>query len=281
MERKINKIKTFGDMSPGYVNGNYIINQTIVDQYNSIKRKKWRNIDQIRYSVLHDNNNFRTGFLQHLVLALHKTFKDAGYTKFINDLIMYDYTIDNNDLTIYELLSHQPVFSENFRREHINSIERILSLQKNNDEKGFDEYKYEFIKQWDSHFSGWNIQYDVVFAEVWMPVEIIYDPIIKNITVRTIRNFSTNPKDYENGIVTTSEMLHLLASLDKFPIAYWGDFVWLKDNYPLLKLFIYVADNHEYNLGHIRINADDFEEWDYVNRDYDEEIKIQKNKKKK
>ena len=47
-----------------------------------------------------------------------------------------------------------------------------------------------------------------------------------------------------------------------------------------MKLFIEIADNRQYRLDHVRINANDYEEWDYVNREFDEEVRISKASKK-
>jgi len=43
------KIVTHGDQSPGYVAGNYSINQTIVNQYEETNIKKWRQLAEHWY----------------------------------------------------------------------------------------------------------------------------------------------------------------------------------------------------------------------------------------
>jgi hypothetical protein len=51
-----------------------------------------------------------------------------------------------------------------------------------------------------------------------------------------------------------------------------GDIGWASNNYPLLKLVIKFMDDRSINVGDIRFNANDDEEWDYLNGSFDAEI---------
>lgn len=279
MRKKSQQIETQGNMSPGYVGRDFIINQTIIDQYNSSQRKKWRQLEHAYCPVLQDNSNFRVGFLQHIAIALHNTFLNNGYTRFVNNLRTFKEVINDNELVFYELVSHQPTFCEQLRREYSKSIERILDIKEKGDINDLENLKKEFIERWNSYFYDWKLSHKVIFSNDWMPTEFIYDPATKQITIQAIDILTANPKDYEEGITTTSELFQFIASVIKLPIIYLGDFVWLKENYPLMKLFIEISDNQQYRLDRVRVNAHDYEEWDYVNRDFDEEVRTKKAKK--
>jgi hypothetical protein len=56
------------------------------------------------------------------------------------------------------------------------------------------------------------------------------------------------------------------------PVAYFGDvFAWGKDNFRLMKIMVSIMDKDPIDLERIKINANDFEEWDYLNPDFESE----------
>jgi hypothetical protein len=88
--------------------------------------------------------------------------------------------------------------------------------------------------------------------------------------------FSLDPSEYPTRITSTSELLRFLASLvnaGHLHYAYLGDATWYNDDYSLLKLWSYFMDNERIDIDSLRINSEDYEEWDYVNPVVDLEIK--------
>ena len=110
-------------------------------------------------------------------------------------------------------------------------------------------------------------------------MEFVYDPATKRISVQSISRYSVDFSDYPDGITTASELLCFLAALSKTVIGYFGDLVWLEKNYALMKLVVEVLDHRAFSWDRIRINASDYEDWDYINTSFDEEIEIKKSLK--
>jgi hypothetical protein len=83
-----------------------------------------------------------------------------------------------------------------------------------------------------------------------------------------------NPADYEHHLKTTSEMLAYVASAERAAgaAAWLGDISFIQNNWSLLKLVTYFMDHKEINLGSIRINSQDYEQWDYHNPGLEDEL---------
>jgi hypothetical protein len=110
----------------------------------------------------------------------------------------------------------------------------------------------------------------------WLPVEFTVDPAKRLISMERLL-LSLDPAEYASGITSTSELLRFLASLmNAGQVAYFGDIAWCKDNYSLLKLWADLMDHARIDIKRLRINAEDYEEWDYVNPVVDLEIKNSK-----
>lgn len=282
MSKRNQKIETHGNQSPGYVARDYTINQTIINQYESKKRKKWRPLETLLYPVLTDNENFRFTFINDLAIGLHNVFEKNGYIKFNGMLRLSKKINDHQELIVYELICNQPEFSEDIRKRYNQYINDRLSIDGKGEKqrrKLFSRLKNEWKEEWGEFFKNWRIIPNVIFSSSEIPLEFIYDPATKFISIRSFADITANISDYEEELKTTSELLRFIPSISVLPLAYIGNFVWLEDNYPLMKLIIDIADNRGILVDNIRINVDDYEEWDYINKALDEEVKIRKAKK--
>jgi hypothetical protein len=83
---------------------------------------------------------------------------------------------------------------------------------------------------------------------------------------------STAPSEYPDKAGSTSELLMLLTAVLRSEFAIAGNIETILNSYPLSKLFIELMDSKTVDLGRVRVNAADVEEWDYVNPAADEEF---------
>lgn len=116
MRKRNNKIETYGDQSPGYVAGDFRVDQTIVHQYKEAKQKQWRMLDEIAYPALEDNEDRRTKYAAQLALHLHRAFKDSGYTQFVSLVSLRQEKVEKDIIPIYILISHQVKFTGALRK---------------------------------------------------------------------------------------------------------------------------------------------------------------------
>jgi len=90
---------------------------------------------------------------------------------------------------------------------------------------------------------------------------------------------SADPATYASGMSSTSDVLRFLASIrNSGSVAYLGDVTWYNKNYSLLKLWADLLDHGNIDIDRLRINAEDYEEWDYLNPVVDLEVKKVTNK---
>ena len=121
--------------------------------------------------------------------------------------------------------------------------------------------------------AGWTIAGSVDFSARPIALDICYEPDVRRVSIQTSEHQSTNPADYADHASATSELLQLLCALLNANFVHIGDIGWYIDNYHLMKVCMYYLDRRALDLSLIRINADDDEQWDYVNVDLDAEIK--------
>lgn len=268
------------------VEGNVTISPSVmlnaVKHIKKSQRKQWRGLAHVLYPLPNgDNERMRVIFTRELLFCLAKTFAGSGYVNFNGILRVASATTpDGENYSAYEFFCHQIEFSEMLRRRYENQLASIFDIKDRGvdsfgrTEKELREIMVEEIDAFEREWKEWTLEYRLAFTSKLLPIEFTYDPAAKRITLQWIRDLSTDPANYPDRVTTTSEMLRYIAALSNVDAAIVGDiFVWGKENYPLLKLVVDVMDDRRVQLDHLRINAVDYEEWDYVNTKLDAQIR--------
>ena len=94
---------------------------------------------------------------------------------------------------------------------------------------------------------------------------------LPNIKVTSVEKYSLDPADYHEHLSITSEMMRYIASSARLSFAFVGDLGWAINNFRITKLLISISDRDPIDPAIIRINANDFEEWDYLNSKFEAE----------
>lgn len=261
------RIETHGDQSPGYVAGDFTVNKTIVRQYNKARKKKWRPLDEINYPPPEDNDDCRRKYLGLLALHLHRAFKDSGYTQFVSLARLAQAKINEDLVTVYSLVSHQVKFTGALRRTLKYLWNRNIAVELR--QKCQDDLNAELCTLRES----WSFKVDLPFVNRFIPVQFAYDPDAHKIAIGPPPIVSTTPAEYPDKVRTTSELLTFLSSLLGSPFCNMGDIAWVKSYYPLFKLCLELLDTKAFRMDRIRINAENCEEWDYINTAADIEVR--------
>lgn len=273
------KIETTGDYSPGIVKGNYTINKTIIRQYETKRKIEWRNLETAIFPIITDNINSRNRYASEMGFALHKTFSDTKFKKFTGLIKKTTEVKNGQNVSFYELFCHQIEFCAALQQEQTNFISSLISFKEQYPRNIAKEKLAEiFIKPKEDFYHDWNLAISYDISEFWAPIEFTYDRATKRIAITGIQNNEMNLSDYPDRISTTSEMLVLLSGLLSAHFVFSDDSFWLRleKNYPLTKLFVDFLDNRAFFFNRLRINVDDYDEWDYVNVSFDDEVEIKK-----
>jgi hypothetical protein len=136
-----------------------------------------------------------------------------------------------------------------------------------------EQIKQQQQRVTDALNQEWNTRASFHLSTEWQPLEFTVDSARKLISIQPLP-LSLDPSEFASGITSTSEVLRFLASLvNTHGVAYFGNATWYNDNYSLLKLWADLMDHRKIDFDRLRINAEDYEEWDYVNPAVDLEIK--------
>jgi hypothetical protein len=257
------KIETQGECSPGIVTGNFKVTKTIINHYNTSTRKRWKKLDKFFSPVVVDSEGQRQNYLGHLVVHLHRVFRESGYIRFVNLFCVG--ISEPTHLPGYYLISHQTKYVgaiKQSRKYILNPKIPLASRQ---------EYQ-ESINKDLRDLSAWSIEIKIFFTDDLSPLEFIYDPDAHKIKIATCSVVPSDPTEYPEKVRTTSELLTFIASLARSQIVTCQDWTCIESYYPLYKLYMYFMDNQSYNIDNIQVNVEDCEEWDYINTDFDVEV---------
>lgn len=270
------KIETHGNQSPGYVQGDFIVNQTIVNQRNDTQRKQWRTLDEVDYPAIVDDEDRRLKYSAQLALHLHRAFKGEGYKRFTSFMSVRSKEfqglkkaqgLDSGIIPVYCLITQQAKLSGELRKSWKTLWNTSLPAA---ERQGYqDALNLEF----NELYKSWAFDIRPPFADSLIACQFVYDPDSKRISIGPPPVVSTTPSEYPDKIRTTSELLSFLFAVTQSPLINFGDIGWVKSHYPLFKLSLELLDNRSWMLEKIRINSGDPEDWDYINTSADDEVK--------
>lgn len=204
----------------------------------------WRRLPVLIYNVDQPKSGEVSSGLKRIVLALNlaleKTFKGQKYKKFA----MFFSTLNENGEYIFEIWCHE--------------VELIANLEKFFNNSYSMEVKSTFESMRDK-FS--QIIWRLPFGR-YMAATVVYDEQAGKITL--------GEEPLYNDSTTTSGLLFLLASIYESNLVIDSEGLSF-DYHNLRKLIIHMIDYEFIDLSRIRINVDNYEEWDYYDPEYDRE----------
>lgn len=262
------QIETHGDLSPGYVGGDFKVNQTIVNQHADIMRRQWRGLDEIDYPALADNEERRAKYTYQLALHLRRAFKDCGYVSFSSLVSLRETKIDAQDdpIALYCLVTHQVPFSGALRHTW-----KYL-WNPRGDKRAQQAYQDELNEEITQLIGTWSFDIRLALVDRLLATQFTYDPDARRITIGPPPVSSTTPADYPEKVRTTSELLAFLSCVTGSPFMNLGDIACITSHYPLFKLALELLDHRSWELDRVRVNTLDCEEWDYINTAADAEV---------
>lgn len=267
------EIRTYGNSSPGIVQGDFVINQTTVNQYREVQRKNWRPLAVGRWATLAEvsEENSLSLLSSDMADALHETYGNKGYTAFTALLSGTLSKRKGHTVRVYEVTCHKAPFCnalEHSRREYLARLK--AAKQRGHHEQEKQKILDELAS---SPLQGWRIESELLTGKTLQAVNLRLDPDAKHIAIKCFRNSSTNLAEYPEHLRRTSELLEWLAATLTTKVVDLGDVQWLMENYRMQKLLFNLLDNKVLYPAKIRVNVTDDEEWDYVNPKWDAEVR--------
>ena len=243
-----------------------ITNKTTIHQYQQSKRKQWRELELVVYPTWDLERDLATNYPVHLIVALHRTFATRGYTTFTSEICIEDRKNEEGEYTVIQLVSHQ-----------IKYLGELRSLWKSLWDPRFPVEERRAIQEQENQESlalqrSWQLDFRLLPTKGRLAYEFVYDPDGRSISIRPHDSAPISPDEYPEKLQRTSELLLFLNVLQHPNILLTYDISTVNRYYPLAKLMLDILDREPLSLGKVRINADDYEEWDYLNPQADLEL---------
>lgn len=249
-----------------------IENTTLKPKTSTKPRISWRDIETYLHPVSSDSEETRAAYLFELANCLHKTFSSVGYIKFVGLLRLSELSNGNQKYKLYELICHQIEFCAMARKMQNYWIDVVQEIKKNgvdNQGRTWEQIRREVIKEDEDFEKEWTLPKNLLMSNSFLPIEFIYDPSARRISIETIQNLSYNVDHYPNGVSTTSEALKYISAMANLRVGVFDDILDIeKQNRSLLKL-IFAARDNSFTFENFQINSDDYEQWDYINPAFD------------
>ncbi len=187
------------------------------------------------------------------------------------------YRIDSEErngemIAVFDLYSHQVAFLEHMKERMNRFYGGVLEIK---NRSGTREELQRFTKDYMAHdadlMSNWRIYLDFKPSQSFRSVTIIIDPGERVVSLLTDANNSLSPSDYPGGVSSTSEALRFVAAcLNQEHASIDLDAVMA--NPKLVPLLVEVLDKTGIDLNALRFNADNAEDWSYINTRFKKEI---------
>ena len=269
-------VSTTGDYSPGIVYGNFIINQTVVHQEAVAKRRTWRALDSATFPPLGDTKVAKLAVWDSFLLTVAEMYGQESYTEFTILVNADEIVVEGEHVPRYVVVSYQPGLCSNALKEYRQFVEQYYAWRNAQPGESRTALEQERQKR-EARLKEWAPSIQVPSSPSWMPIQCICDGAGKRLTLHVVPKLSLDPTDYPDHLATTQELLQFLGSYSNLKLAFVGDVGWAANNYSLMKLTIAVLDRN-LDMGRVRIAVDDQNEWDYINGEFDEEVRRFSNK---
>lgn len=227
------------------------------------KRKVWRPLSIVGFLSGQLERDLTLNYPAHLLLELHRTFRDAGYTRFTGLIRIPNRVLDGTEHTVIELTTH--------RADYVGSMRNLMKRRwdENLDQRALmDEMNDTLLNLQNT----WDVNVRLIPDKDFVAYDFVYDPDGRSIFVGPHERVSTSPNEYPNKAGTTSELLMLLTGIARCSAVLVDNIDTVLQSYPLAKLFVEVMDTKTFDFGRVQVNAADLEEWDYINPAFDGEF---------
>ncbi|AYL98885.1 toll/interleukin-1 receptor domain-containing protein [Mucilaginibacter celer] len=234
---------------------------------------RWIKLELCTLPVLSDTPANRNELIRLFRNCLIKVFKDSYQAFSIMLNVKLHDEAQPGGIVSYALLGHHRSFIYECEKEHRDYMAKLLNARFAPDWQAQKErLKLEAAEE-EKAFDGWRIIHNVEFLSLPVAVNIEYDPVIKRIKIISDDEEIINPKNYDNEVKTTSEALRFFCAMLKRKYANLGDIGYQFEFLPLLKLMIDFYDKKPINLDNFRCQEQNPEEWDYINYDFQAQLK--------
>jgi hypothetical protein len=252
----------------------------ILSQIAESRTRQWRPLMWVPYLLYEDTELYQSRFLDDIVIAMNDAFENSGYVKFTTLISVKNHRAsDGVDYVTYVLCGHQIAFLDALRTRTIErwktvdaAVKAVESLQGDARQGAVDEINKKFFAK-HSKLSDWKREAVLSLTGTISTMESEYDPVRRMATLRTTSNPSLDPADYPDHLARTSELFTWIAGwYGQPPVGYVGNVNWLNANPRLLRIFAFILDHGKVDFRAIRVDANDYEQWDYSYPSLEEEI---------
>jgi hypothetical protein len=263
-------VSTSGNYSPGIVYGNFI-NQTVVKQEAVAKRRTWRALDSATFPPLGDTKAAKLAVWDSFLHTVAEMYGQQPYTEFTILVNADEVVIEGEQVPRYVVVSYQPGLCSNALKEYRQFVQLYHAWRNAQPGEARTTLEQEQKKR-KARLQEWSPSIQVPSSPSWTPIQCICDGAGKRLTLHVVPKPSLAPTDYPDHLATSRELLQFLGSYSNLNLAFVGNAGWAANNYSLMKLTIAVLDRN-LDMGRVRIAVDDPNEWDYINGEFDEEVR--------
>jgi hypothetical protein len=259
------------------VGGSIQISDVTIQIYKSEQKKlhaiEWRGLEHVQIPNLSDSENARAVLCSDIRNALRISFGEA-YKKFTVLFQVQRASVEGESVFFYIINCHQAKFASMLRQAAFERFKKILAI-KSLDEVAQAEARQRYrdtIAEEEKAWKNWTLRAKIAFTSNLSALEITYDPQTLEVSIVDVENYSLNPADYRQHLSTTSELMRYLASVAKIKVGFTGNIEWAINDFRLMKVLVSVLDRDPIELDRISVNVDNYEEWDYFNPKFEEEV---------
>ena len=277
------KSETKGDFSPGVVFGDYNLQLTpeFVEAWHNSRRRNWRPLEKV--------NVVWPGTIQGVVQFFHicsilAAEKLGGNERFLHTTLLFSfnpaYSPPDSNLDpspLLKIVGNQPVYFQRLRKEMRGFLENYSRLKKRGNVEEITAGREKLAADYDRIKQEWHFELDErVFDGTIHAVEFSCDLDARRLVFHVKDYYPIDLAEYSTRIATTSEALHLIASIlrPEREIRIFGNIDLALKNVSVQKLFCYMMDKTTFELEPMRFEATDRESWDFEYLEFDRQVEI-------
>lgn len=233
---------------------------------------RWRTLEDLTYPLITLDETSVGIFLGDLAFALIQTFGSESQQQFTMLYRLEERVRDGTNFKAFQLYCHKADFLRTLKDYKTELISTSLRMQtEGRTEEEIEAYRKGMILRKISALKGWKIQPDFLIFNSFGALHIMMNHETLTIELTTANMLSLNSDDYSAGVKTTSELLCFLASAFNLEMG-TVNFDRLWEHPSLAPLLVDILDKVGIDMNGVRFNADNDEEWSYVNTRFGVEV---------
>lgn len=239
------------------------------------QRVQWRPLPVVNYPAFSDNDAIRKGFIRDLAMACRQAFGPASvsFTALIKTCTVL--TGDEQEAKFYfTVCPHSALVEALFRRarRQMDMLMDYGSLPPPAKEKLTKKELASWETEEEGLLQNWSVDWNVTFEHRFFGLRVLYDTAAKSIRLSGCKEYSLEPAAFPLHLTTTSELLEFIAALDHVDCAFLGDAEWFLHDTRKMKLLMQLLEDKCLDLGAIRLDMADGENWNFLNPAFDAEM---------